>query len=141
MARWALVALVPLAVLWLRTDALDRISWFVTPAGAAGALHHSASAPEIAELRNQLSSATGTVSVRRGRQPLVGSDRDRVLLAHARIVARDLGLSCVELCTPLPETSPCPAKPGPIVVVGREGRNTFCGRRRAYAGPVMEIYR
>lgn len=141
MARWALVALIPLAVLWLRTDALDRITWFVTPAGAAGALHHSASAPEIAALWTQLSSASGPVSVRRGRQPLVGSDRDRVLIAHARISARDLGLACVELCTPLPETSPCPVEPGPIIVIGREGRATLCGRHRAYAGPAMEIYR
>ena len=51
--RWTwmvAVALVPLALLWVRTDLLDRANWMINREGAAASLSHSSIQPELVEV-------------------------------------------------------------------------------------------
>jgi hypothetical protein len=147
--RWTwivAVALIPLAVLWVRTDLLDRANWMVNREGAAASLSHSSIQPELVQVRRLLELSPETVAIIRGPQPIVGSDRDNVAYNHTRVMIRELGLDCAScadhelVASSLPKAVECSSAPQMIVRIGRSGERIECGRELVYVGPTVEVY-
>lgn len=147
--RWApLVALVliPVALLWLRTSILDRASYLVvrsTPVVSATGGHESL-APEVAAVTEAVSGAS-TVTIVKGPQPIVGSDRDRVGMTQSTVAVRDLDVECVgcgQTFDTFEDTPQCQDGTVPaLVVVGMTGRESACGKSLVYRGNVIEVFR
>ena len=147
--RWTwmvAVALIPLAVLWVRTDLLDRANWMINREGAAASLSHSSIQPELVQVRRLLESSPESVGIIRGPQPILGSDRDNVAHNHTKVLIRELGIDC-EGCADsplvaagLPRAIKCSSAPQMIVRIGRSGRRMECGRELVYTGPTVEVY-
>lgn len=145
---WIVVLiLIPLAVLWVRTDLLDRATWFIDRRGAAAQLSHSSVQPEIAEVESILNSNPRSISLVRGPQPLDGSDRDRVIYNQLRALIRESGVPCPG-CEGYPYTPAelktvvnCQASKGLIVRIGVSGRARECGKERVLASYLIEAYR
>lgn len=148
--RWTgifILALVPIALLWLRTDLLDRANWMIPRQGAAASLSHSSLQPELKQIRDQLEGEPESVALVRGDQPIAGSDRDNVVYNHIRVMIRELGIDCADcasyplVAADLTETVQCDTAPGMIVSIGRTGREEMCGKPLSYSGTLIEIYR
>ena len=138
--------LIPLALVWVRTSLLDRISYLVVRDAPAVVMlrGHDPLEPEIASIEQELMGA-GSVAILVGPQPLVGSDRERVGLAQSLVAARDLGLDCVDCGEPFDtyeSTYQCrDVAVASLVVVGVTGRREFCGHPLVYRGGVIEVFR
>lgn len=146
--QWAIVvALVPIALLWARTDLLDRANWMIARDGAAASLSHSSLQPQLNRVQEILEDGPDSVAIIRGDQPIVGSDRDNVAYNHVRVMVRDLGVSCVScaelelVAETLPETIDCSSAPEVVVSIGRSAGDAACGKPLVYSGPQIQVYR
>jgi len=143
----AVLILIPLAVLWVRTDLLDRATWFIDRQGAAAQLSHPSAQPEIAEVEAILDSDPPSISLVRGPEPLDGSDRDNVIYNQIRALIRDSGVPCPEcegypyVPAELKSALNCDTSEGVIVRIGISGRRLECGKMRVLNGYSIEAYR
>ena len=147
--RWTwmvAVALIPLAVLWVRTDLLDRANWMINREGAAASLSHSSLQPELTQVRRILEAFPETVGIIRGPQPIVGSDRDNVAYNHLRVMIREMGLECNDcashqlVASSLTNTVECGSVPQVVVRIGLSGERMVCGMQLVFSGPTVEVY-
>lgn len=153
MAPVLAVLLLPLSLIWLRTDVLDRAGYLVArdaPTAAAIGGHETVE-PEIDAVRRSLAGAPA-VAILTGPQPLAGSDRDRVARAQALIAAREAGAECTGCGEPFDTvesgldtftgSEACADRTVPvIIVVGVSGRQEVCGLPLEYGGSLIEVFR
>lgn len=142
----ALVAIASL--LWMRVDLADRANWLITRDSRQTALSHASLQPELEAAREYITGAA-TVGILHGDQPLAGTDRDRVAVAHLATIARDENVDCVS-CTgaTLDPQWACASQDGAaddtpevIVVVGGSGQAQVCGRSLVYDGRTLEVFK
>lgn len=133
------------AAFWVRTVVADRTAWVITRSAAATATSHQSAQPDLDDLRALLGDAQ-TVAVIHGGQPLVGSDRDRVIEWQTWVLLRDAGIECTNCAFGSLETSvACESSatapvPDLIISVGATGREEICGRSLVYDGQFIEVF-
>lgn len=139
--------LIPLSVLWLRTDLLDRSTWLINREGSAALLSHSSAQPDITRVESVLREGPESVALLRGPQPLSGSDRDNVAYNQIRALVRDHGVPCRGcreyplIASELTTTVECALDTDVIIRIGVSDRSRLCGKPRIVSGAFVEVYR
>lgn len=138
------VAVALASALWVRTTVADRSTWLVPRDSPATVVSHQSVQIDVDALRSMLQPGE-TVQIRLGGEPLTGSDRNRVALAHSVIAALDAktdcqGCSFSQVATQLACETGADA-PAVIIAIGRTGRDELCGRSLDYSGQVIEVFR
>lgn len=120
-----------LGVAWALTLIADRTAWLLPLESSWTRSLHLSSVPGLSSTEQLLSSAgNGDVQLTRGQQPLLGSDRDRVVAAFTVVLVRDEELDCLN-CegNTIPEFLDCHSGPIDSISVGVDSRVSLCGAR------------
>ncbi len=149
-ARFQVVLLAVVAIaslLWIRVDLADRATWLITRDSREAATSHASLQPELGRARELIAGAT-TMGVVIGNQPLAGTDRDRVALAHLATIARDEDVDCLNCADASLTELACASESGAaqgapevIVVVGGSGEPEVCGLSLVYDGRTIEVFK
>lgn len=141
--RWFVLIMISLmTVIWLRTDAADRVNWLVPGSTALEANSPTTIVEDITGASAQMEGAE-SMAMFAGEGPLAGSDLDRIAAAHMRTAARDLGIECPNCDSGAAnlEQITCNGLGDVVILVGPSNRSVVCGKERVFDGSIVEVYR
>jgi hypothetical protein len=139
----ALIAGAALAALWATTLMADRIAWLLPLGGSLDRSLHLSVVPDLHRLSQELDGDRSDPAVMaRGKQPLAGSDRDRVLAAFTVVLFRDADVACLTCRgTRIPVTLSCSTSTvASAATIGVDARKQVCGLPRRLEGAFQDVY-
>lgn len=134
------VALIPISLLWIRTDAVERVTWITDPDSPELAAAHSFLQKDVREAQAVLRELQPRrVEIIEGRQPLRETNNDLILFHQTIRMARDQGIKC-QSCVRVRALEACPTGSDAIVTIGRVDMAEMCGLSRIYQGQNIEVF-